>query len=336
MRIRRVVAVSFLFCAAAVVFAGGAREEQAGAAGGQEIVGISKIVSHPALDAIEKGIIDELTELGYNLRFDVQSANGDLNTAASIAAKFKADRVKLAIGIATPTAVALANTISDIPVIFSAVTDPVGAGLVKNLERGERNITGISDMTPVREQIELLASSKQIRRLGHVYTSSEANAVALAAIAKKTAQEMGMEFVETTVTNSTEVRQAAQAIIGRVDALYVSTDNTVVSALSSLIDVATRRGVPVMSADPSSAQTIGVLAAYGFDYYKLGRATGKLAAEVLEGTLPAEIPTRFMTDPSDLDLIINLDVAKTLGITIPAEILAKANKIIENGVLTSR
>lgn len=334
MKRSRTIAASLLFCAAA--FAGGASEDRNGSAEGREIVGISKIVSHPALDAIEQGIIDELTELGYDLRFDVQSANGDLNTAASIAAKFKSERVKLAIGIATPTAVALANTITDIPVIFSAVTDPVGAGLVKSLERGERNITGISDMTPVREQIELLASSKQVRRLGHVYTSSEANAVALAAIAKNTAREMGMEFVETTVTNSAEVRQAAQTIVGRVDALYVSTDNTVVSALSSLIDVATRRGVPVMSADPSSAQTIGVLAAYGFDYYKLGRATGKLAAEVLEGSRPEEIPTRFMTDPSDLELIINLDVAKELDITIPGNILEKADKIIENGTLTIR
>lgn len=302
----------------------------------KDVIGISKIVAHPALDAVEQGIQDELADLGYELEYDLQNANGEVSTAASIANKFKSEGVVVAIGIATPTAQALANTLDDIVVIYSAVTDPVDAGLVDSYNRGGKNITGVSDMTPVREQIEMLNRIKKIRRLGHVYTSSEANAVRLAEMAKEACADLGIEFVEATVTNSAEVKQATQTIINRVDGIYVSTDNTVVSALSALTEVAMENGVPVMSADPSSAEKFDVLAAWGFDYYKMGRATGRLVAEILEGAEPKDIPTRFMTDPSDIDLLINLDVAKKLGLTFPRDILNNASKTVENGQLKSK
>jgi len=280
----------------------------------KDVIGISKIVAHPALDAVEQGIQDELAELGYELTYDLQNANGEVSTAASIANKFKSEGVAVAVGIATPTAQALVNVLDEIVVIYSAVTDPVDAGLVDSFDRGGKNVTGVSDMTPVREQIELLNRVKKIRRLGHVYTSSEANAVRLAEMAREACEDLGIEFVESTISNSAEVKQATQTIINRVDGLYVSTDNTVVSALAALTEVAMENGVPVMSADPSSAETFDVLAAWGFDYYKMGRATGRLVAEILEGANPEDIPTRFMTDPSDIDLLINLDVAQELGL----------------------
>jgi putative tryptophan/tyrosine transport system substrate-binding protein len=300
------------------------------------VIGISKIVAHPALDAVENGIMDQLKELGYEFEYDLQNANGDINAAASIATKFNSDKVRVAIGIATPTAQALVNTIDDIPIVFSAVTDPVGAGLVSNVDMGEGNVTGVSDLTPVKAQIEFLLKVKNVKRLGHVYSSHEANAVALAEIAEQACKDLGIEFVGTTVTNSAEVKQAVQIIIDRVDAIYVSTDNTVVSALSALVEVATDNNVPVMSADPSSAETIGVIAAWGFDYYKMGRATGAMVAEILEGKNPEEIPVRFMTDPSDVDLLINLDVAEALGLTFPDEIIENANKIVKDGELTTK
>ncbi|MDC7240629.1 MAG: ABC transporter substrate-binding protein, partial [Spirochaetales bacterium] len=246
-------------------------------------IGISKFVSHPALDALEQGAVEVIKETYPDAVFDLQNANADMNTAASIAQKFKADKVDLAIGIATPTAQALANALKDAPVLYSAVTDPVDAGLVDSYDQGGMNITGISDMTPVKDQIELLATLVDLKTLGHIYTSSEANAVTLANMAREACAELGIEFVEQTVTNSAEVKQATQALVDKVDGIYISTDNTVVSALAAVSDVATRKGVPIMSADPSSAEDNEILVAWGFDYYKMGKACGRMAVEVLQG-----------------------------------------------------
>jgi len=300
-------------------------------------IGISKIVSHPALDGVEKGIQDELKDEGYtNLTFDLQNANGEISTAASIAQKFKADQVKIAVGIATPTSQALRNTLKDSIVIYSAVTDPVDAGLVKSLTAGEKNIAGVSDMTPVKDQIAFLKKIKDIKRLGHIYASHEANAVTLAKMAKKACDELGIEFIESTVTNSSEVKQAAQTIAGRVDAFYLSTDNTVISAISAVVDVAKANKLPIMSADPSSAEKYDVLAAWGFDYYKMGRATGKLIGRILNGEKTENIPTVFMTEPADVDLLINLDVAKKLGLTIPEKLVSQASRVVKDGKMTKK
>ena len=321
-------------CALAALFAITAMIHAAPAAASDPIlIGISKIVAHPALDAIEKGIQEVVKAQYPDARFDPQNANGEMSTASSIAQKFKSEDVTLAVGIATPTAQALVNTLKDRPVIYSAVTDPVGAGLIGSTEKGEKNVTGISDMTPVRAQIELLNRIKPIKTLGHVYASSEANAVSLATIARQVCKEMGIKFVETTVSNSAEVKQAVQTIAGRVDGIYISNDNTLVSALAAVTSVAKKHNIPVMSADPSSAETTPVLAAWGFDYYKMGKATGRLVVRVLKGEKPETIPTIFMTDASDVDLLINLDVADELGLTFPDDVIANANTIIEDGKL---
>ena len=348
---RRMVVLSVLLIllSAAFMWAGGqqeAAEEEAQPEAEAEAVeeqqqikiGISKIVQHPALDACEQGIQDELTELGWdNISYDLQNAQGDSNTAAQIANKFKSEGVDVAVGIATPTSQALVKAINDIPVVFSAVTDPVSAGLVESLEGGGENVTGYSDMTPVKEQIQLLTEIMEVGTLGHVYASGETNAVVLADMAREACNELGIEFVESTVANSAEVKQAAQSIADRVDAFYVSTDNTVVSALSSLCDVSLKSGKPVMSADPSSAQEYDVMAALGFDYYKHGRATGRLIDRILNGEDPGSIPTQFMSDPSDVDqLLINLDVADELGIKIPKAVMQRANLVIRDGELEKR
>ncbi len=302
------------------VFAAGQKE-------GKTVIGISKIVTHPALDAIEQGIQDELADEGFtDIEYDLQNANGEITTAASIATKFKTSGVTVAVGIATPTAQALRNTLKDIPVVYSAVTDPISAGIISSFDKGEPGVAGVSDLTPVKEQIMMLQRIAGIKRLGHIYSSGESNAVVLAEMAKKACKELGIEFVESTVTNSSEVKQAAQAIVNKVDGIYVSTDNTVVSALASLADVAMKAGVPIMSADPSSTEGSDVLISWGFDYYKVGRATGKVVGEILNGKSTEDMPTVFMTDPSDTNLVINLDVAKKLGITIPEDLLAIANK----------
>lgn len=295
-------------------------------------IGISKIVEHPALNAIEQGIQDELAELGYSdVDYDLQNAAGDMNTASQIAAMFRMEKVDVAVGIATPTAIALATGLKDQPVVFSAVTDPVGAGLVDDLTSGKNNVTGVSDMTPVKEQIKIISEILDINTLGHIYSAGEPNAVKLAEVAEATAAELGLDFVSATVANSSEVMQAAVSIAGKVDAIYISTDNTVVSALGSVVESAMKAGIPVITADPTSAVDTGVLAAYGFDYYKLGITTGKLVARILEGEDPQSIPTQFMTEASDLNLVLNLDVAEELGLDIPSSLIDQATTVIKNG-----
>lgn len=301
------------------------------------LIGISKFVAHPALDAVEVGIQDELSERGRNnLVYDLQNANADVSTGRQIAGKFRADRVDLAVGIATPTAQALKAALDDIPIVYTAITDPVSGGLVKSLERGEPGIAGVSHRTPVQRQIEFMMSLRPIRALGHVYSSGEANAVFLAEQTRRACENLGIEFVGRTIRNPAEVRSATQSIIGRVDAVYVSTDNQVVSALGALTDVAMRNQVPVLSADPASAVTGEVFVAWGFDWYHIGRITGGVIHRILDGEDPASIPTVLVDDPEQMNMILNLDVARALGIQIPDQILRQADRVIEDGETRSR
>lgn len=299
-------------------------------------IGIAKIVQHIALDSVEQGIVDVLNENGVNATFDLQNANGDTNTAAQIAMKYRDEGVDVAVGIATPVALALANTITDIPVVFGTVTDPLGAGLVSTLEHGERNITGMSDAIPTEQHIALFKELTGIKTLGYIYTSNEANSVSSLELVKKGCEQAGLSLVTQAITNSSEVKQAAEAIINRVDGLYLTTDNTVFSALSSVKEVFGEAKKPIFSGDVTGAQDGGCVIASGFNYYKAGRATGEMVLKILNGEKPENIPVRFMTDPSDSDLLFDLDAAKNCGITIPAAYLEKANMIFENGALTKK
>lgn len=294
-------------------------------------VGVAKFVSHPALDALEKGITDEISAARKDVQFDLQNANADMGTAAQIAQRFKDSKVKVAVAIATPTAQAMANALKDIPVVFSAVTDPVSAGLVASLDKGGPNVTGTSDMTPVREQLDLLVSLKPNARIGHVYNAGEANSVKLAELVQAYCAESGLAFVPATVTNSSEVRQALLSIASRVDGVYLGNDNTVFSAISAVTEICNERKLPLVTADPSSAETMPILAALGFDYYAMGRATGRIALRILAGEKTADIPTYFATDPSEMALVLNKDVAAAIGISIPADLEARASLVIEGG-----
>jgi putative ABC transport system substrate-binding protein len=297
-----------------------------------QIVGVAKFVSHPALDALEKGIVDEISAARPDLKFDLQNSNADMGTAAQIARRFKDEKVVIAIGIATPTAQALANAIKDTPVIYSAVTDPVSAGLVASLSAGGPNVTGTSDMTPVRQQLEFLFSLKKVKRLGHVYNVGEANSVKLAEMVKGICAEKGVSLVVSTVTNSAEVKQAVLSIAGRVDGIYLGNDNTVFSALNAVAEVAIQRKLPVVTADPSSAESgIPVLAAIGFDYYAMGRATGRIALRVLAGEKTASIPAYLSTDPKDFLIVVNKDTAAKIGLKLSDSVLSGAQVIVEGG-----
>ncbi|MDR2343954.1 MAG: ABC transporter substrate-binding protein [Spirochaetaceae bacterium] len=323
-------------CLTALLFMStGAREQPSGETG-QVRIGVAKVVQHEALDACEKGVVDALSARGVNAVFDFQNANGDMNTAAQIANKFKADRVQAAVGIGTPIAVALANTITDVPVIFSTVTDPVGAKLVSSLARGEGNVTGLSDAIPTADHIALFKEIAGISTLGYIYTSSEANSISALALVEEACRNLGIRLVTQSISTSAELRQASEAIVNRVDGIYLTTDNTVFSALPALIQVFQAAKKPVFSGDVTSALNGGCVIASGFNYYKAGLATGDIVADILEGKRPADIPVKFLTDPSESDMLFDLDAAKNCGITIPPQYLSQANYIFENGKLSDR
>lgn len=300
------------------------------------IIGIAKIVQHPALDDIEQAIMDEINENGYDVEYDLQNANGDVNTAAQIANQFKVKKVDVAVGIATPVAVALANTLKETPVVFGTVTDPVGAGLVDTVEHGKNNVTGMSDQIPTVEHIKLFAKLANLKTLGYIYCSSEANSVSSLELVKKGCQEAGLNLVTQSVTQSSEVKQAVETIINRVDGIYLTTDNTVFSAIATLVNVAQKAKKPLFSGDVTAAKDGGIFMASGFNYYKAGRATGEIVVQILKGAKPADIPVRFMTEPSDSDLLIDLDNAKLCGISLPEDLVASANMIFENGQLIQK
>lgn len=322
-----------LLCAASI-FAGGAKDSSS--SNGQVKIGIAKIVQHDALDAVEKGVMDAVAAAGIEATYDLQNANGDVNTAAQIANKYKAEKVDVAVGIATPVAMALANAMKDIPIVFGTITDPLGAGLVTTLEHGEGNVTGMSDAIPTAEHIKMFKELAGIKTLGYIYTSNEANSVSSLQLVEDACKTYGLTLVTQSISTSAEVKQAADAIINRVDGIYLTTDNTVFSALPALVQVFQNAKKPIFSGDVTGAMQGGVFMASGFNYYKAGYATGEIVVSILKGAKPSEIPVRFMTEPSDSDLLFDLDAAKNCGITIPENYLKSANYIFESGKLTKK
>lgn len=293
-------------------------------------IGITQIVEHPALDACRKGVIDKLKELGYeegkNVKYDIQIAQGNIATANQIAKKFIGDKKDLIVAIATPTAQAVANLTKTTPIVISAITDPVGAKLVKSLEKPGGNITGTTDMSPVKDQIALFERLKiPVKRLGVIYNSGEANSRTLVEILKSVAKQKGIVVVEATVTNSSGVLMAAKSLVGKVDGIYIPTDNTVVSALESVLQVSYENKIPVITGDTDSVVR-GALASLGMDYYKLGLQTGVIVGRILKGEKPANIPVETL---KDLDLFINEATAQKLGIKIDPELLKSAKKVIK-------
>ena len=286
-------------------------------------IGISKLMAHPALDSIEKGIKDYLLENGIDADVETQNANGDISTAVSIAQLFDTEKKDLVVGIATPTAQALANTFEDIPVAFATVTDPESAGL-----SGLENVAGTSDMVPVEEHLKIIEEVTGAERIGMIYTSGEANGITLMEAMKEACEKNGVELITASVSNSSEVKMAAESIIDRVDAMYEATDNTVISAIAAVSEVCMDNSVPLFSADVTSSFDTDVLIAGGFDYYASGKLTGEVIRRMLNGEEAKDIGTLYL---EDLEILVNLDVATRLGIQIPDDIIQRARYVIENG-----
>ncbi|MDS1029486.1 ABC transporter substrate-binding protein [Bacillota bacterium LX-D] len=291
-------------------------------------VGIIQITEHPALDAARQGFIESLKEKGYtegkNLEIDYQNAQGDQSNLKTIAQKFVTDKKDLILAIATPSAITMAGETDQIPILITAVTDPVAAKLVKSNEEPGGNITGTTDMTPVKEQLELLQKiAPKVKKVGVLYNSSEINSEIQADIARKAAATLGLQVTEATVTGSAEVQQIAQSLAQKVDAIYVPTDNVVASSIASVVSVAEEKHIPLVVGEKGMVEG-GALATVGIDYYKLGRQTGDMAVRVLKGEDPAKMPIEKLKDSS---IVINKKAARSMGVTIPQDILAKAQVV---------
>ncbi len=291
-------------------------------------IGITQIVEHPALDANRQGIIDRLAELGYkegrDVVYDIQIAQGNIATANLIAKKFVGDKVDLIVAIATPTAVAAAKATRDIPIVISAITDPVGAKLVESLERPGRNVTGTTDLSPVKDQLALFKEiALGVRRIGIIYNAGEPNSVTLVKLARQAARELGYEIVEATVANSAGVMAAAKSLVGRADAVYVPTDNTVVSALEAVVKVCQDNDMPLITGDTDSVAR-GSIAALAIDYYELGRQTGDMIARILKGANPAEMPVETL---KNFELHVNVKSARAMGVELPEAFVKRAAKV---------
>ena len=293
-------------------------------------VAITQIVEHPALDACRKGVKDVLAEAGFvegeNLEWSYESAQGNMATAVQIAKKFVGDGPDVIVAIATPSAQAVVASTKDIPVVFSAVTDPVGAKLVASWEKPGANVTGTSDKAPIDKHLAMIRRIlPNAKSVGVLYNPGEANSVSSLDAVKAAAPAFGMTVIEGAAPKSSEVLAAARALVGKVDALYVPTDNTVVSAFEAVVKVGYDAQLPVFASDVDSVPR-GAIAAMGFNYYEVGRQTGEMVVQILKGAKPADIP---VSGVKKTDLWLNPKSAAKMGVTIPEAMIAEAVKVVE-------
>lgn len=295
-------------------------------------VSVSQFVEHPALDAVLKGFQDNLKENGVAVTYNVHNAQANMATANQIGHQIMGEKPDLILAIATPTAQACAQALKKsphmqkTPMLFTAVTDPVGAGLVKDLNHPGANITGVSDMLPVNRHLAMVKTFlPQIKKMGFLYNAGEVNSKVLVPLFQAESNKMGFEIVEAAISKSSDVYQATKSLMGKVDAVFIPTDNTVVSALESAIKVCEQNKLPLFNADVDSVKR-GSVAAMGFDYYKHGLQTGELAQRILKGAAPATTPVEFQ---EKLQLHINTKAAAKMGVAIPTELLEKADKVYQ-------
>ena len=295
-----------------------------------QTVSVSSIVEHPALDSVKDGVYDVLKEKGYTdkegFKWQFQTAQGNTAIAAQIARKFVGDDSDVIVAISTPSAQAVVAATKEIPVVYSAVTDPVAAQLVPTMEASGTNVVGVSDALALEDQIDLIQRLvPDVKNIGMVYNPGEANSVVVVEALRKLLSERDINLVEATAARTVDVGAAARSLVGKVDAIYTNTDNNVVSAYEALVKVGNDAQIPLIASDTDSVGR-GAIAALGINYYNLGRQAGELVDRILQGEQAGEIPSEY---GQELELYINLDAAGKQGVTISEDIIAEAAKVIE-------
>ena len=296
----------------------------------QKYVAITSIVEHPALDNVRKGVEDELKDNGYiagqNLKLQFASAQGSSANAAQIAKQFVANKPDVIVGIATPSTQALVATTKSIPIVFTAVTDPVAAKLTPSWDASKTNVTGVSDALSLEPQIDMMLKIKpDAKNIGYVYSPSEVNSTIVLKELQIALEKRGMKIIAAPAQRTSDISTAAISLKGKVDLIYTTTDNNVVSAYEALAKVANENKIPLVASNPESAER-GAIAALGMSYYDLGHQAGKIVIRILNGEKPGDIPPQI---GNITQLIINKKAAERQGITLSEEVLKSAAKIIE-------
>lgn len=292
-------------------------------------VAITQIVEHPALDAVRKGVKDVLAEAGYkegsSLKWSFESAQGNVATATQIAKKFVGMAPDVIVAIATPSAQTVVASTKTIPVVFSAITDPVGAKLVKDPMHPGANVTGFTDLSPIAVHMALV---KRVvpgaKRLGVISNPGEANSVALVKLIEAEAPKAGMSVVNAAAIKSGDVLAAARSLVGKVDVIYIPTDNTVISAFEAVVKVGNEADIPVLAGDTDSVKR-GAVAAQGFNYYDIGRQTGHMVVKILNGANPGDMAVE---SNAQTDLYVNLKSAKSQGVSLSDALISEAKEVI--------
>ncbi|MFE8696304.1 ABC transporter substrate-binding protein [Cytobacillus sp. FJAT-53684] len=285
-------------------------------------IGLTQFAEHPSLDAategFKKALEDEGFKEGENVEYNFQNAQADMNNTQTIANNFVGDKVDLIFANATPSAVSALNATKDIPILFTSVTDPVGAGLVEAFDKPGNNITGTTDNHPegTAKTINFIVEEAGAKNIGVIYNAGEQNSEVQVDQVEELAKGLGASIVKASVSTSAEVKQAAESLVGRVDAIYVPTDNTVVSALESVISVANGEKIPLFVGELDSMER-GAIAASGFSYFDLGYQTGKMAAEILKGN--KKVSDISVELPESLKLVINKKAAEAQGLEVKQE-----------------
>ncbi|KVD84027.1 ABC transporter substrate-binding protein [Burkholderia stagnalis] len=310
------------------ITAGVAALALAGAAHAQTVKVLS-IVDHPALDAIRDGVRAELKAEGYGddkLKWEYQSAQGNTGTAAQIARKFIGDKPDVIVAIATPAAQAVVASTKSVPVVYSGVTDPVAAQLVKGWGPTGTNVTGVSDKLPLDRQVALIKRVvPNAKTVGMVYNPGEANSVVVVKELKAILAKQGMTLKEAAAPRTVDIGPAAKSLIGKVDVIYTNTDNNVVSAYEALVKVANEAKIPLVAGDTDSVKRGGI-AALGINYGDLGRQTGKVVARILRGEKPGAIASETS---SNLELFVNTGAAEKQGATLAPDLVKDAKTVIK-------
>jgi putative tryptophan/tyrosine transport system substrate-binding protein len=301
-----------------LILSGCGTEKSGGSAGGSNSkdsfsIGVTQIVEHPSLDAAFDGFKRALEDQGIEAEYDIQIAQGDQNNNQTIANNFVGDGVDLIFANSTPSALGALNATKDIPIVFTSVTDAVGAGLVESMENPGGNVTGTTDTHPdaIPNTVQFIQENFPNSTVGMIYNSGEQNSISQVDLVKESLKKFGQKLEEATVSSSSEVKQAAESLIGKADVFYVITDNTVVSALESVVQVANDADVPLFVGELDSVKR-GGFAAYGFDYFDIGYEAGEMAVQILkEDKKPSELPVQY---PQNLKLQLNKKAAQEMNI----------------------
>ena len=290
-------------------------------------VAVSQIIDHPALNDTYRGLEEQLIREKIKVKLDLENAQGNNAIALQIAEKMAGQNPDVLVAIGTPAAQAALGVVNgQVPLVFAAVTDPVAAKLVDSWERTDKNVTGVVDGVPLAKNIALIKELKpDLKKVGTIYNGGEANSAAAIKELKAALAKENLELVEAAATKTAEVQEAAQALVGKVDVILLTLDNTAVSAVKTIVQTGEENKLPVFASDVGSVKN-GAIAAQSFDYREVGREAGRQVAAILRGKPVAEIP---VATPKEIRLVINPAAAEKMGLKLPPAVLERAQEVIK-------